>query len=205
MTKLVNQVESGQENIGRRELLKTLTVASGAVIVSQVIPSNWIKPLVESGVLPAHAATSATATPRPTSTSTPEPGSTATATPPPEADVTGRWIIEITVTALSGNCSNHKVGEVLKADWTMTQTGGEVVGEVTKGTAVCDTRGKGTVAGNKFSFLMTAYSCCIGGQSRLDATTQGNDYFSGFWTELDYPLPAGCCTYNGTVIGRKVK
>ncbi|GEM_PF-4293748 len=87
----------------------------------------------------------------------------------------------------------------------MTQTGGEVVGAVTQGSGLCDTRGTGTVAGNKFAFLMTAYTCCTGAKSRLDATTQGNDYFSGFWNELDYPSVANCCHYNGTVIGRKVK
>jgi len=198
---------SDETMVSRRKLLKALAATSGAVVASQMLPGQWIKPVIESGVLPAHAVGS----PTPTATRTPQPGSTATNTPQPgvtptatpAANVTGKWIIEITVTAVRGSCRN--VGDVITANWTMTQTGGTVVGEVTQGSGnQCDTRGNGTVIGNTFSFLMKAYTCCPGAESRLDATTQGNDYFTGIWNELDYPDAPNCCEYNGTVVGRRV-
>lgn len=40
----------------RRDLLKALTLGSGAVAATQ-LPSNWSKPVVESVVLPGHAQT----------------------------------------------------------------------------------------------------------------------------------------------------
>ncbi len=65
--------ESNQKTMGRRQVLKAITATSGAVIASQVLPNAWTKPLIEGGILPAHAATSAT--------NTPQPGATATNTP----------------------------------------------------------------------------------------------------------------------------
>lgn len=48
---------SGTEEmqISRRRLLKALAAAGGAVAVSSMLPKNWEKPVVEGGVLPAHA------------------------------------------------------------------------------------------------------------------------------------------------------
>ncbi|MBN1180093.1 MAG: twin-arginine translocation signal domain-containing protein [Anaerolineae bacterium] len=47
-----------EQPISRRELLKLLAAAGGAVAASTALPSEWTKPLVETGVLPAHAQTS---------------------------------------------------------------------------------------------------------------------------------------------------
>ncbi|MFP4343216.1 MAG: twin-arginine translocation signal domain-containing protein [Anaerolineales bacterium] len=41
--------------ISRRRLLKALAAAGGAVAVSSMLPKNWEQPVVEGGVLPAHA------------------------------------------------------------------------------------------------------------------------------------------------------
>jgi len=40
---------------GRRELLKAMIAGSGAVAASTMLPDQWVKPVVEVGVLPAHA------------------------------------------------------------------------------------------------------------------------------------------------------
>ena len=39
----------------RRSLLKALTAGSGATTVASTLPASWVKPLVESTVLPTHA------------------------------------------------------------------------------------------------------------------------------------------------------
>jgi hypothetical protein len=69
--------------VGRRQLLKTLLTAGGTVTASILLPSKWIKPAVEMGVLPAHAQVSPTPTPSPTPSPTimcytPTPSHTAT-------------------------------------------------------------------------------------------------------------------------------
>lgn len=63
-----------RRNLSRRQALKVLTAVTGATALSQ-LPARWSKPLLQVGVLPAHAQTS----PVPTATATPTP----TATPPP--------------------------------------------------------------------------------------------------------------------------
>jgi len=45
--------------ISRLRLLKTLGITAGTVAASAVIPGKWIKPIVDVGVLPAHARFSA--------------------------------------------------------------------------------------------------------------------------------------------------
>lgn len=100
-----------KERISRRRLLKTLAATGGAVAASTMLPGEWSKPLIEVGVLPAHAqvtplatatatpgattmvtptgtvtttpAPTDTSTPTPTETSTPTPTNTPTATPEP--------------------------------------------------------------------------------------------------------------------------
>ncbi len=81
-----------KKTISRRQLLKTLIAAGGAISASTLLPGEWAEPVVEIGVLPAHAQASPTpsitpslpnpcATPpmrTPTSTAMPNPG-----TPPP--------------------------------------------------------------------------------------------------------------------------
>ncbi len=46
-----------QHSLSRREALKTLVAAVGAISLS-TLPERWIAPVIETGVLPAHAATS---------------------------------------------------------------------------------------------------------------------------------------------------
>jgi hypothetical protein len=41
--------------VNRRKLLKILAASGSAVVASAVIPGKWLKPVVEMGVLPAHA------------------------------------------------------------------------------------------------------------------------------------------------------
>jgi hypothetical protein len=72
--------------ISRRRLLEILAATGGAITTSSVLPSQWTKPVVEVGVLPAHAQVTqpaATPTLRPANTSTPTPTSTSTPTPTP--------------------------------------------------------------------------------------------------------------------------
>jgi len=42
-------------NLNRREALKTILAASGALVAAASLPGRWSKPLVEAGVVPAHA------------------------------------------------------------------------------------------------------------------------------------------------------
>ena len=44
-----------ETNLSRRELLKALAAAGGALGAAAFLPGKWTKPLVEAGVLPAHA------------------------------------------------------------------------------------------------------------------------------------------------------
>jgi hypothetical protein len=47
--------EIQKEIMGRRQLLKLLAATSGAAAASGSLPDRWLKPVVEVGVLPAHA------------------------------------------------------------------------------------------------------------------------------------------------------
>ncbi len=51
-------IQSTGENISRRELLKVLTATGGGLLAAAFIPGKWLKPVIEAGVLPAHAQTS---------------------------------------------------------------------------------------------------------------------------------------------------
>jgi hypothetical protein len=46
--------------LSRREALKALSAASGAILTAAMLPDKWAKPVVGSGVLPAHAQASRT-------------------------------------------------------------------------------------------------------------------------------------------------
>ena len=46
------------QKISRRHALKTLLAAGGGIGAASFLPAKWLKPVVESGVLPAHAQTS---------------------------------------------------------------------------------------------------------------------------------------------------
>ncbi len=47
--------ESQEHNLNRRELLKILAAAGGGLAAAVFLPGKWLKPVVEAGVLPAHA------------------------------------------------------------------------------------------------------------------------------------------------------
>jgi hypothetical protein len=42
----------------RRRILKKMAVSGGIVTASQVMPERWIKPVIDSVILPAHAGVS---------------------------------------------------------------------------------------------------------------------------------------------------
>ncbi len=46
---------TGQKLVGRRDALKILTASAGAVLGTAALPGEWMKPVVETGVLPVHA------------------------------------------------------------------------------------------------------------------------------------------------------
>ena len=59
-TKLGSNCSSGNEEkiaFNRRRLLKALTAGGGALAVSTMLPSSWVRPIARIGVLPAHAQT----------------------------------------------------------------------------------------------------------------------------------------------------
>ncbi len=47
-----------KNNDGRRKVLKSIVVGSGAVVTGRSLPESWSKPIVDSVLLPAHAETS---------------------------------------------------------------------------------------------------------------------------------------------------
>jgi len=56
MTQETQSIENEEtQTLSRRELLKVLAAAGGAVGAAAFVPAKWSKPLVEAGVLPAHA------------------------------------------------------------------------------------------------------------------------------------------------------
>ena len=55
------------ENNSRRKVLKS-TLAGGVVITTTIKSEEWVKPVVNSVIIPAHAQTSATTTMAPTTT-----------------------------------------------------------------------------------------------------------------------------------------
>ena len=55
MEKQNNIVSTEETKLGRRDLLKALAATSGAVAAASVLPGRWTQPIIESGVLPAHA------------------------------------------------------------------------------------------------------------------------------------------------------
>ena len=60
MTKREIDTEQKQQSRseGRRKLLKKAGVSSGAVAAASLLPDNWVKPILNSVALPAHAETS---------------------------------------------------------------------------------------------------------------------------------------------------
>jgi hypothetical protein len=64
-TTTLSQEETPRETLGRRQLLKAIAATGGAVAASTLLPGEWAKPVVEVGVLPAHAQISLTPEPQP--------------------------------------------------------------------------------------------------------------------------------------------
>ncbi len=50
--------EPTKQALNRREMLKALVAASGAIGVAAFLPAKWSKPAIEAGVIPAHAQSS---------------------------------------------------------------------------------------------------------------------------------------------------
>jgi hypothetical protein len=65
------QAKTTEETLGRRQLLKALAATGGAVAASSLLPGKWTKPVIEAGVLPAHAQVSPE--PQPTEQPTEQP------------------------------------------------------------------------------------------------------------------------------------
>jgi hypothetical protein len=66
--------EQQERAVARRRLLKILAAAGGVFTASSALPGKWIRPIVETGILPSHA--QASVVPRPlcyTATSSPTP------------------------------------------------------------------------------------------------------------------------------------
>lgn len=47
--------ETSQTNLSRREALKALVATGGALAAAAFVPGKWAKPVIEGGVVPAHA------------------------------------------------------------------------------------------------------------------------------------------------------
>lgn len=90
-------VPAKEVRIGRRQLLRALAVSSGVVAGSALVPGKWSKPLVEVGLLPAHAQF----TPPPTMTSTPTATPTGTQTPTVTPTATPRCVLPDTPTQIA--------------------------------------------------------------------------------------------------------
>ncbi len=69
---IVPEKETPKETLSRRQLLKVLAATGGAVSASallpDLLPGKWAKPVVEVGLLPAHAQVTRTPTHTPTRT-----------------------------------------------------------------------------------------------------------------------------------------
>lgn len=49
------QSHSNAKKLNRREVIKTLAAGGGALAAAAFLPSKWSKPVIQAGVLPAHA------------------------------------------------------------------------------------------------------------------------------------------------------
>lgn len=47
--------KSAKTTLARRQLLKALAATGGAATAASLLPGEWVKPVIEAGLLPAHA------------------------------------------------------------------------------------------------------------------------------------------------------
>ena len=97
---------SSEPSLGRRELLKALAAGSGVIAASTMVPGQWVKPVVEAGLLPVHAQ----ASPTPTATATqptPTVYSLSCTANPTSGNTTFVQDITATVTASGGSSVNN--------------------------------------------------------------------------------------------------
>jgi hypothetical protein len=52
---ILSSKKSRDQELNRRELLKILAASGGGLVAAAFLPGKWMKPIVEAGVLPAHA------------------------------------------------------------------------------------------------------------------------------------------------------
>jgi hypothetical protein len=71
-------MDSEDKKFDRRQVMRTVLI--GGVLATIMMPSKWTKPLVNSVIVPAHAAASAPATTTAAPTTTPTPTTTVTTT-----------------------------------------------------------------------------------------------------------------------------
>ena len=58
----LHQEDNQSHDMNRRDLLKVLAAAGGGMAAAAFLPGKWLKPVVEAGVLPAHAQATETLT-----------------------------------------------------------------------------------------------------------------------------------------------
>jgi hypothetical protein len=58
MTQRETDEQAARQQLSRREMLKALAAGGGALAAAAFLPARWAKPLVQTGVLPAHAQSS---------------------------------------------------------------------------------------------------------------------------------------------------
>ena len=52
-----HRIDNHKQNLSRRKVLKALTAVGGAVAATNLMPGKWTSPIIDLGVLPAHAQT----------------------------------------------------------------------------------------------------------------------------------------------------
>jgi len=57
---VVQEEETKETNLSRREILKVLIAASGAMTAAALLQVQWVKPVIRAGVVPVHAQSSRT-------------------------------------------------------------------------------------------------------------------------------------------------
>jgi hypothetical protein len=162
--------------ISRRKLLRILGTTGGSLVVSAFMPSQWVKPLIEVGYLPAHAQSS-TISPTPRATSTTQPSPTTTR-PAPTVFILSNTTR--TLTSLNG-CSgpNNSVGSLfqIKLDYKNSNGAMSQAAKITQrthfspsGREANSTITNFTLTGDGFKGSVS-YTVCTGFGTDTQATT----------------------------------